>query len=180
MSRMNAFERWFVSGPVQAAYLRAVCYPRVFGRVGPNLNGRVLEIGCGPGKTTAELRRRFPRVSLVAVDMDGELLERARRAVPGIEFRVEDATRFAFSDGVFDAVFEFNAFHHLDYRAALREAARVLKPRGSFYAADVCLRGHASKEGRFTRDGFIRAVGEAGLAVKAARGSRFITVHAVK
>lgn len=180
MTRMNAFEQWFVSGPVQAAYLRLVCYPRVFPWVDSGPRGRILEIGCGPGKTTVELRRRLPGASLVAVDMDEGLLANARQAVSGVEFRAEDATRLPFPDGAFDAVFEFNAFHHLDYRKALREVARVLRPGGAFYAADICLWRHASKEGQFTRDGFLGAVEEAGLKVEALCGRRFIAVHAVR
>lgn len=196
---MNPLERLFVMGPIQGAYLEWFCYPRVFRWVDPGLEGRALEIGCGPGRTTAELLRRLsrvpqepgdsrrsrevPQVSLVAVDMDPGLLERARRAAPGAEFREADATHLDFPDGHFDAVFEFNAFHHLDHRAALREAARVLRPGGSFYAADACIGrriGPRAAIGRFSRDGFLGDMAAAGLEVRGHAGWRLIAAHGVK
>ena len=40
----------------------------------------------------------------------------------------------SFPDFTFDAVFDFGVLHHLpNWRAALREVARVLKPNGQFF-----------------------------------------------
>ncbi|MCL6621276.1 MAG: methyltransferase [Syntrophobacterales bacterium] len=44
---------------------------------------RILEVGCGTGTLTRELRRLNPTAWLVAVDLDPEVLRRARAALSG-------------------------------------------------------------------------------------------------
>ncbi len=47
---------------------------------------------------------------------------------------VGDALTLPYRDGVLDAVFGFGVLHHLpDWRAGLREIARVLKPGGIYF-----------------------------------------------
>ena len=84
-----------------------------------------------------------------------------------------DATCLPFADGESDAALELGILHHIpEWRAALRETARVLKPGGVFYFAEpsygrihrgmYCLLGHP-KEAGFTADELRRALVEAGL-----------------
>jgi ubiquinone/menaquinone biosynthesis C-methylase UbiE len=49
-----------------------------------------------------------------------------------------DATAIAVPDNTYDAVFDFGAIHHVpDWRRAVAEVARVLRPRGRFYAEEI-------------------------------------------
>ncbi len=50
-------------------------------------SSRILEVGCGTGYLTSELRRLNPGAHLVAIDLDAALLDRARRRV-GPDLRV--------------------------------------------------------------------------------------------
>lgn len=52
--------------------------------------GRVVDLGCGPGNLTALLRERWPGARVAGVDSSPEMIERARRDVPGIGFEVAD------------------------------------------------------------------------------------------
>jgi len=50
---------------------------------------------------------------------------------PQLQIRIEDLTALGFSDRCFDAVGSFDVLEHVpDYRRALRECARVLRPGG--------------------------------------------------
>ena len=51
----------------------------------------VVDIGCGPGNSTAVLRRIFPEAELLGIDSSPDMIERARREHPDLRFRLCDA-----------------------------------------------------------------------------------------
>jgi trans-aconitate 2-methyltransferase len=53
---------------------------------------RVVDLGSGPGNSTALLRARWPEAQLTGVDNSPEMLGRARHDYPGIEWVEADAT----------------------------------------------------------------------------------------
>src|SRR5687768_17718637 len=72
----------------------------LFGRLGADpQGGTCLEVGCGPGRMTGALARRFERV--IAVDVSPAMLAQARRNVPNdnVEFREVPGDRLA---GIYD------------------------------------------------------------------------------
>jgi len=48
------------------------------------------DIGCGPGNSTEVLRERYPQAHIVAVDSSSDMIEAARKRLPGIAFEVVD------------------------------------------------------------------------------------------
>ncbi|MGD0945896.1 MAG: class I SAM-dependent methyltransferase [Candidatus Binatia bacterium] len=96
----------------------------------------VLEIACGPGRLTAELRG----VALgVGVDASPAMLETAKRRLNGSpsrwSFLRTDAFVLPFRSEVFDAVYTLRFVRHFqleDRRRLYREIQRVLRPRGTF------------------------------------------------
>jgi trans-aconitate methyltransferase len=96
---------------------------------------RVLDVGCGDGKITAEMAGVLPRGSAVGTDASTEMIAFARARFPAgeypnLKFQVMDAREIRFS-GQFDLVFSNAALHWVDdHPAFLRGAAAVLKPGG--------------------------------------------------
>jgi malonyl-CoA O-methyltransferase len=96
----------------------------------------VLDLGAGTGRVTRELRRRYPRSQVVALDIAEAMLREARRHLrPWRRFaRVcADALRLPLKDGSVDLVFSslmLQWCQPLD--AALAEVRRVLQPGGFF------------------------------------------------
>ena len=99
--------------------------------------GRVLDLGCGTGRTSRFLQAAGHQV--VAIDYSEPMIRKARENCAGlpIEFLIMDARRLEFPDASFDyALFSFNGPDYLHPEAArleaLREIHRVLKPGGVF------------------------------------------------
>jgi trans-aconitate 2-methyltransferase len=71
---------------------------------------RIVDLGCGPGNSTEELRNRWPGSSIEGVDNSIDMIERARRAYPSGKWRVGDAACWTSRESV-DLVFS-NAMLH--------------------------------------------------------------------
>jgi len=96
-------------------------------------DGEVLEVACGTGRVSRQLRERLaPAVRLVATDISDAMLEYARRKVGGaIEWRKADAAALPFGGASFGAaVCAFGVMFVPDKAAAFREARRVLREGG--------------------------------------------------
>jgi trans-aconitate 2-methyltransferase len=83
---------------------------------------RIVDLGCGPGNSTALLHERWPRAQLTGVDNSPEMLERARQdfaLVTGpIEWVLGDAGTFTPAEPV-DLLFGNAVFHWLPDHATL-------------------------------------------------------------
>ena len=119
----------------------------LLGRLGGRVpGGRVLEIGCGSGYGTRLIFDLFGAATVDAVDLDPRAVAAAQRRLAGYGERVRLAVGTATdlnaavgaADAGYDAVFDFAIIHHVeDWRAALGEVARVLRPGGRFYFDEV-------------------------------------------
>src|SRR5215216_73426 len=67
------------------------------------LDGRVLDVGCGPGALTAELARRVTPGRVTAVDPAEEFVAPLRGRHPGVEVIRAPAEDLPFEGGRFDA-----------------------------------------------------------------------------
>jgi len=96
---------------------------------------RILDVGCGDGKITAELARTLPCGSITGVDASAEMVHFARAAypqseIPNLKFQVMDARELHFAQA-FDLVFSNAALHWVDdHPAFLRGVAACLRPGG--------------------------------------------------
>jgi SAM-dependent methyltransferase len=94
---------------------------------------RVLELGGSGEATRGFVRAGARRVDQLDVSPGMHALARARLAPAERERIVQHtapAERLPFADGTFDLVYARHCVHHMHRPDALREAARVLKPRG--------------------------------------------------
>lgn len=52
--------------------------------------GPIIDLGCGPGNSTELLQARFPEAAISGVDLDTDMLEKARARLPDIPFEQAD------------------------------------------------------------------------------------------
>ena len=128
----------------------------------PSSGERVLEIGPGTGYYSLDLAGWLaPDGELQLLDLQQEMLDHAMRRVAerglGNVVAVRaDATALPFDDASFDAVVLTAVLGEIpDRDAALREIARVLKPRGRLVVGELLGDPH------YTSPGALRRLGEA-------------------
>ena len=93
--------------------------------------GRIVELGCGPGHVSAYLHGRGANVS--GLDLSSEMVDQAKELFPEVEFRVGDMLALPLKDGSVEAVISFYSIVHFDSEQterAFAEMARVLAPGG--------------------------------------------------
>jgi SAM-dependent methyltransferase len=120
-------------------------YARVAGEVAASHpDGRLLEVGSGPGRLAVRLAREAPGVTLTGVDISSAMVERAaRRAARAglserVQFEVGDVAALPLSDEEFDGVVSTLSLHHWsDPASGLTEIHRVLKPGGEARIYDL-------------------------------------------
>jgi SAM-dependent methyltransferase len=101
----------------------------------PRYPVRILDLGAGTGKLTAQLASLAldsGRPSVVAVEPDPQMLAELRRRVPGVTAAPGRAEAIPLPDQSVDAVLAGQAAHWFDLDRAMPEIARVLTPGGVF------------------------------------------------
>src|SRR2546425_2688464 len=93
--------------------------------------GKVCEIGCGPGQIARYLQDRH--LNMCGVDLSEEMIKWANRLNPDISFQRGDMRALEIPDAYLAGIVCFYAIIHLrreDVPRALTEMHRVLKPGG--------------------------------------------------
>jgi ubiquinone/menaquinone biosynthesis C-methylase UbiE len=105
---------------------------------------RIVDLGCGTGAMALALARAYPSATLIGVDGDPDVLERARAkaCAEGIELELHEtlADRLPVPDASVQCVVSTLMFHHLVpsvKRDVLAEVRRVLEPSGQLLICDV-------------------------------------------
>ncbi|MDE6767737.1 MAG: class I SAM-dependent methyltransferase, partial [Eubacterium sp.] len=104
-------------------------------------NAKVLDVGCGYGRTMNELYKSGYK-NLIGADTAVEMINRGKREFPYLKF-VKSGAELPFDDDTFDAVILFGVLcsvvsddSHLDL---INEIKRVLKPNGVIYVNDFLI-----------------------------------------
>lgn len=85
---------------------------------------KVLDIGCGYGKYTQMLSKKFYTVTGIDLSQQSINFARSQHNEPNIAYIVADSRKLPFKDKSFDVVFSRISLH------SLSEMFRVLKPKG--------------------------------------------------
>ncbi|UCE84971.1 MAG: class I SAM-dependent methyltransferase [Deltaproteobacteria bacterium] len=120
---------------------------------------RILDVGCGTGRTLRQIATALPGHQYFGVDLSPFYLEAARKEladVAEVTLLAENAEKLPFRDGYFDAVTSVYLFHELPRKARRRvaqEMARVLRPGGALVVEDSAQLAEA-RDLAFFLDGF--------------------------
>lgn len=134
-----------MNNPARAAAQRRYTAKHMLRLGGDVEYGVALEIGCGRGVGIEIILTQFKAASVSAFDLDSKLvamaLDRTARFRDRVSVAVGTATAIDAASATFDAVFDFGVIHQIEeWRTAVAECARVLKPNGRFYFEAVSKR----------------------------------------
>lgn len=150
---------------------------RFLGRHNINLtSGVILDAGCGSGYSTKLIGSRYSPRELVAFDIMSEQIELAKKRYKGARFFVGDVTEIDSPSDKYDAAFVFGILHHVpEWKRALREIHRVLKPGGVLLIEEVnksgvdfaekCLHFSHPKEAKFDWPQFVEELHVVGFDI---------------
>jgi ubiquinone/menaquinone biosynthesis C-methylase UbiE len=137
--KTNRLEQIIVNSPIRLLIQEKIILRWIKSKVHLPPGGKFLEIGCGRGAGACMLLREFLPEAVHAMDLDEDMIARARRFVSVVQreqvhLYVGDTLFLPYRDAAVDAVFGFGVLHHLpDWRAGIAEIARVLKPGGVYF-----------------------------------------------
>ena len=147
-------------------------YDEVLGRA-YNLRAgdRVLDIGCGTGRTTRDAARSAGNGRALGVDVSAAMITRARELaraerVHNVAFEQGDAQVYGFAEGGFDlAISRFGTMFFADPVAAFANIAVALRPAGRLVM--LVWQEHEDNQWSVVIEG---ALGAVGLPVPARQG----------
>src|SRR5499433_1134482 len=126
---------WQASDYNRQSSLQQAMAEEQLGRLTLDGGERILDIGCGDGKITAEIAARVPRGTVVGVDASRDMIAFASSHFgptvrPNLRFEVADARVLPFRNE-FNRIVSFNALHWIpEQDAALRSTRSAMTSDG--------------------------------------------------
>jgi trans-aconitate 2-methyltransferase len=104
---------------------------------------RIVDLGCGPGNSTEQLRRRWPQAAITGVDNSPEMLAQAKAGHPDWEWLLCDIESWQPETAV-DLIFSNAAFHWVPGHATLFRSLMGNVAPGGALAAQMPNNFHSS------------------------------------
>lgn len=99
--------------------------------------GRLLDIGTGPGRLLCEIHKNTPGLDLCGLDISSSMLRIARenlRNIENLDLRLGNISQTDYPDDYFDIIISSGSFYNWDKPVdGLNEIYRILKPGQSAY-----------------------------------------------
>ncbi len=110
--------------------------------IGNNLNqGKLLDIGTGPGRLLNVISKRIPQIELFGLDISASMIERAKHNlvnIPNVDLRIGNINQTDYQENFFDCIVSSGSFYNWDNPVkGLNEIFRILKSKKTAYIFDT-------------------------------------------
>ena len=98
----------------------------------------IVDLGCGPGNSTAVLESRYPEAQLMGIDSSPDMIRKAKATLPHRDFAVKDLDSYSPPDSV-DLFYSNAVFQWLkkDERFKIVKRLMEIQPSGGVFALQV-------------------------------------------
>jgi ubiquinone/menaquinone biosynthesis C-methylase UbiE len=104
--------------------------------------GRLLDIGTGPGRLLAEFNRQIPKLELFGLDISASMLKVAAKNlehVGNVDLKLRNIVHTDYQDDFFDCMVSSGSFYNWDKPVeGLNEVYRILKPGRKAFIFETC------------------------------------------
>jgi ubiquinone/menaquinone biosynthesis C-methylase UbiE len=104
--------------------------------------GRLLDIGTGPGRLLFELNKKIPQLDLSGLDISASMLDIARhnlQTISNIDLRVGNIVQTDYENDYFDCIVSSGSFYNWDRPVeGLHEINRILKSGKTAFIFESC------------------------------------------
>lgn len=139
MAKMGKTEKWFMNRP-EHNLKAAIKAERLLKYVNVKGDQKFLEVGCGNGAACKHIAKKYS-LHVTGIDVDPEQIQDAIEGIEeiqNIQFFEGDSTNLKFSDNEYNIVYSSGVLHHIgNWKKALGEIDRVLKPKGYYIFSDL-------------------------------------------
>ncbi len=139
--KMGKLEKLFVNSPSHSRQVSQHA-ERLLNLIDFKAGQKFLDVGCGNGAAAIHLAQKY-HLDVTGIDVDPDQIRLAEAQSQGLDkahFLTIDGTHLPFEAGEFDVVFTNKVTHHIpNWREALAEMMRVIKPGGYFIYNDLVL-----------------------------------------
>ncbi|SPO07436.1 related to trans-aconitate 2-methyltransferase [Cephalotrichum gorgonifer] len=88
---------------------------------------RVIDLGCGPGNSTAVLVERYPDADISGVDSSADMLAKAKKTLPKLSFGLANLETYTPDDGPVDVFFSNAVFQWLPGQSRIQILTRLVE-----------------------------------------------------
>jgi ubiquinone/menaquinone biosynthesis C-methylase UbiE len=151
-------EHFVINSPLRAFAQEFIEIRSLRKRVSIGSHKVVLELGCGNGTGTKLIKKYFRPKHLYAIDIDPKQIELATKKIrdKSITFEIADVVKLPYKSESLDLVLDFSVLYHIpNWKEALKEIKRVLKPGGQFILEDLSIEGLGHDFGKVFRKLFM-------------------------
>lgn len=99
---------------------------------------RIVDLGCGPGNSTAVIESRYPKAELVGMDSSPDMIRKAKSTLPHINFTVDNLDSYS-PQGPVDLFYSNAVFQWLGREQRINVIKRLMEtqPSGGVFAFQV-------------------------------------------
>ena len=90
----------------------------------------VIDLGCGPGNSTAVLQKRFPQAHIIGLDSSPGMIEKAKQTLPDVEFTLGDLNSYK-PAGSADLLFSNAVYQWLPYDQRMQIFTTLIRTQES-------------------------------------------------